>query len=462
MSYDYVPGAGDDEESWAAGLTPAMFWSHKQVSALACWWAVPPKTRASSSTVSLLPWPRSSGWPPWRLQELCQASPMEAVPCVTQLLGTQAAQKVQPLHQGNALRQTATAADAAQHSSSAVEAAGQSAATAGTSQEIDSSEHAANAPHISNQQAAHSTQNSCAAQHSRPGSAVTSAAAGIHAASHHSPSPHQQAVPAKQSAPAQDEHGLPGPAPAMPASDRLRDRHHLLPAGVRLGLASDAAVREPALDGHPVPGACWLGQTSLAVGCSQTVSPQAAAEAGAAVLDCSLQQSAAWSELAGPAYEACGLDAAGRPVCASSSKVCSPGEEFCSQQACNIRTAAEQAPGRAACQQCYVQQQPSRQQACFLSSDGLHAAQPLPPGPAYLHLPIISNKTDKHSLEEKLGPALEFAQQQLGVGRRLLILCESGESAQQLLPAAPCLYCAGFRAGYCLKKDLEPCCANAS
>ena len=34
MSYDYVPGAGDDEESWAAGLTPAMFWSHKQVRVL--------------------------------------------------------------------------------------------------------------------------------------------------------------------------------------------------------------------------------------------------------------------------------------------------------------------------------------------------------------------------------------------------------------------------------------------
>ena len=32
VSYEYVPGAGDDEESWAAGLTPALFWSHKQVS----------------------------------------------------------------------------------------------------------------------------------------------------------------------------------------------------------------------------------------------------------------------------------------------------------------------------------------------------------------------------------------------------------------------------------------------
>jgi hypothetical protein len=27
-SYVYVPGAGDDEESWAAGLTPALFWQH--------------------------------------------------------------------------------------------------------------------------------------------------------------------------------------------------------------------------------------------------------------------------------------------------------------------------------------------------------------------------------------------------------------------------------------------------
>lgn len=27
-SYMYVPGAGDDEESWAAGLTPALFWQH--------------------------------------------------------------------------------------------------------------------------------------------------------------------------------------------------------------------------------------------------------------------------------------------------------------------------------------------------------------------------------------------------------------------------------------------------
>lgn len=27
-SYVYVPGAGDDEESWAAGLTPGLFWQH--------------------------------------------------------------------------------------------------------------------------------------------------------------------------------------------------------------------------------------------------------------------------------------------------------------------------------------------------------------------------------------------------------------------------------------------------
>ena len=30
-AYDYVPGAGDDEESWAQGLTPSLFWSHHQV-----------------------------------------------------------------------------------------------------------------------------------------------------------------------------------------------------------------------------------------------------------------------------------------------------------------------------------------------------------------------------------------------------------------------------------------------
>ncbi|KAG2445329.1 hypothetical protein HYH02_008795 [Chlamydomonas schloesseri] len=28
-TYMYVPGAGDDEESWAAGLTPAVFWAHQ-------------------------------------------------------------------------------------------------------------------------------------------------------------------------------------------------------------------------------------------------------------------------------------------------------------------------------------------------------------------------------------------------------------------------------------------------
>jgi hypothetical protein len=28
LSYVYVPGAGDDEESWAAGLTPGLFWAH--------------------------------------------------------------------------------------------------------------------------------------------------------------------------------------------------------------------------------------------------------------------------------------------------------------------------------------------------------------------------------------------------------------------------------------------------
>ena len=35
-SYSYVPGAGDDEESWARGLTPALFWQHHQVTTLDC------------------------------------------------------------------------------------------------------------------------------------------------------------------------------------------------------------------------------------------------------------------------------------------------------------------------------------------------------------------------------------------------------------------------------------------
>lgn len=30
-AFDYIPGAGDDEESWAKGLTPELFWQHKQV-----------------------------------------------------------------------------------------------------------------------------------------------------------------------------------------------------------------------------------------------------------------------------------------------------------------------------------------------------------------------------------------------------------------------------------------------
>jgi len=33
-SYSYVPGAGDDEESWARGLTPALFWQHHQVTTI--------------------------------------------------------------------------------------------------------------------------------------------------------------------------------------------------------------------------------------------------------------------------------------------------------------------------------------------------------------------------------------------------------------------------------------------
>ena len=30
-TYEYVPGAGDDEESWARGLTPQLLWAHKEV-----------------------------------------------------------------------------------------------------------------------------------------------------------------------------------------------------------------------------------------------------------------------------------------------------------------------------------------------------------------------------------------------------------------------------------------------
>lgn len=29
-TFEYVPGAGDDEESWARGLTPQLLWAHKQ------------------------------------------------------------------------------------------------------------------------------------------------------------------------------------------------------------------------------------------------------------------------------------------------------------------------------------------------------------------------------------------------------------------------------------------------
>jgi tRNA A64-2'-O-ribosylphosphate transferase len=28
FSWQYIPGAGDDEESWARGLTPTLFWKH--------------------------------------------------------------------------------------------------------------------------------------------------------------------------------------------------------------------------------------------------------------------------------------------------------------------------------------------------------------------------------------------------------------------------------------------------
>ena len=30
VPYAYIPGAGDDEESWARGLTPAVFWAHRE------------------------------------------------------------------------------------------------------------------------------------------------------------------------------------------------------------------------------------------------------------------------------------------------------------------------------------------------------------------------------------------------------------------------------------------------
>jgi len=28
FSWNYIPGAGDDEESWARGLSPGLFWKH--------------------------------------------------------------------------------------------------------------------------------------------------------------------------------------------------------------------------------------------------------------------------------------------------------------------------------------------------------------------------------------------------------------------------------------------------
>lgn len=30
-TYEYVPGAGDDEETWARGLTPSLLYHHQQV-----------------------------------------------------------------------------------------------------------------------------------------------------------------------------------------------------------------------------------------------------------------------------------------------------------------------------------------------------------------------------------------------------------------------------------------------
>ena len=77
-----------------------------------------------------------------------------------------------------------------------------------------------------------------------------------------------------------------------------------------------------------------------------------------------------------------------------------------------------------------------------------------------MHLPVVSNKTDKHSLEQKLGPALEFAQRQLGIGRRLLILCESGESGQQLLPGAPCPSVCWLQAWLLLEERLQVSISN--
>lgn len=34
-TYEYVPGAGDDEESWAKGLTPSLLYTHQEVSSFA-------------------------------------------------------------------------------------------------------------------------------------------------------------------------------------------------------------------------------------------------------------------------------------------------------------------------------------------------------------------------------------------------------------------------------------------
>ena len=31
-TYEYVPGAGDDEESWARGLIPSLLYTHQEVS----------------------------------------------------------------------------------------------------------------------------------------------------------------------------------------------------------------------------------------------------------------------------------------------------------------------------------------------------------------------------------------------------------------------------------------------
>lgn len=42
-TYEYVPGAGDDEESWGRGLTPQLLWAHKEVA----FWFLPSTTNVT-------------------------------------------------------------------------------------------------------------------------------------------------------------------------------------------------------------------------------------------------------------------------------------------------------------------------------------------------------------------------------------------------------------------------------